>query len=569
MNTVRKAVRQVTKQPRKKVKRLRKRLRTHSRHSRKLVGRSLFRAQRAGREETPPMREETPPTREAPPSPSAGGSPSGATEGAPVVQADAPARASHPEASPAHATDSQLRDLQHATERMLEEALGEHVLSESPHQSTGNAYQTIQLGEHPRAGFRLARPNLLAGFPIENRSVCDLGANLGEISRDLRRAGASYVDAYEYDPFFTQVARYVTAYNGLTDIAHLRADVSEHGFMRGSYDICVGLSAFSFMRKNIKYICDQIAELVIIETHEVRDETWHALYVRPIARRFSHWCCFGSVAHGDTAREKRRLWLAFSHTELGGFYQRRAQSLLPDGEGLVEIDLSRSSLHYFDEAGLIAQRRDDPLSRESVRTYWDRLEEHERRFAAGDVTPLSLSMFGEAYWLALLCGIEQFADAGGLEDSNVYLTWMRRGIEAGVIDPGLREMLDDKQKLHWRVSLRLSQFGDALRHRDASYLRGMPIAFNSTPFHPSLGDLNFKVLALSDSDELLCVPRMDGHHRLFVLKLLGIERCRMMTIWDPETLSRPTSLARVKNYEQRMYQYLAGVEVDDPVVAPR
>ena len=111
------------------------------------------------------------------------------------------------------------------------------------------------------------------------------------------------------------------------------------------------------------------------------------------------------------------------------------------------------------------------------------------------------------------------------EVGNVYLTWMRRGIEAGVIDPGLREMLDDKEKLHWRVSLRLSQFGDALRHRDAGYLRGVPIAFNSTPFHPSLGDLNFKVLALSDSDELLCVPRMDGRHRLFVLKLLGIERC--------------------------------------------
>jgi hypothetical protein len=451
---------------------------------------------------------------------------------------------------------------------MLEEALSEQVLSESPHQSTGNAYQTIRLGEQPRAGFRLARPNLLAGFAIENRSACDLGANLGEISRDLRRAGASYVDAYEYDPFFTQVARYVTAYNGLTDIAHLRADVSERDFMRGSYDVCVGLSAFSFMRKNIEYICDQIAELMIIETHEVRDEAWHALYVRPIARRFSHWCCFGSVVHGETAPEKRRLWLAFSRTDLSGFYQMRAQNVLPDGEDLIEIDLSRSSLSYLDEAGLIAQR-EDPLSKQSMRIYWDRLEEHERRFAAGEsVPPLSLSMSGEAYWLALLCGIEQFADAGCLEDGNVYLTWMRRGIEAGVIDPGLREMLDDRERLHGRVSLRLTQLGDALRHRDPGYLRGVPIAFNSTPFHPSLDGLRFKVLALSDSDELLCVPRMDGHHRLFVLKLLGIERCRMMTIWDPETLSRPASLHCVENYEQRMYQYLAGVDVDDPVVAP-
>jgi 2-polyprenyl-3-methyl-5-hydroxy-6-metoxy-1,4-benzoquinol methylase len=342
VNTVPKAVRQVAKQARKRVRRVRKRLRAHSRRGRKLIGRSLLHGEAPGKAAPPPQ---------------AGGSPSGATGFAPLVQAGA------------HATDSQLRDLQHAVERVLEGALSEHVLSESPHQSTGNAYQTIRLGEQPRVGFRLARPNLLAGFAIENRSVCDLGANLGEISRDLRRAGASHVDAYEYDPFFTQVARYVTAYNGLTDIAHLRADVSEHGFMRGSYDVCVGLSAFSFMRKNIEYICDQTAELMVIETHEVRDEAWLALYVRPIARRFPHWCCFGSVVHGDTASGKRRLWLAFSRTDLGGFYQSRSQSLLPDGEGLVEVDLTRSALSYLDQAGLIAQQQDDPLSKESVRIY--------------------------------------------------------------------------------------------------------------------------------------------------------------------------------------------------------
>ena len=160
--------------------------------------------------------------------------------------------------------------LQRDTERVLESSLADPVISRSPHQSTGNAYQTIRLGGSVRGGFRTDRLNLLSGFDVAGRSACDLGANLGEIPRDLHRAGASHVDACEYDHFFTQLARYLTAYNGLPDINHLQADVAHEGFMRGQYDVCVGLAAYSYMQKNIDYICRQVRDLMIIETHEVR-----------------------------------------------------------------------------------------------------------------------------------------------------------------------------------------------------------------------------------------------------------------------------------------------------------
>ena len=130
-------------------------------------------------------------------------------------------------------TEEQRLVLQRDTERVLESSLADPVISRSPHQSTGNAYQTIRLGGSVRGGFRTDRLNLLSGFDVAGRSACDLGANLGEISRDLHRAGASHVDAYEYDHFFTQLARYLTAYNGLPDINHLQADVAHEGFMRG------------------------------------------------------------------------------------------------------------------------------------------------------------------------------------------------------------------------------------------------------------------------------------------------------------------------------------------------
>lgn len=463
-------------------------------------------------------------------------------------------------------TEDLLRRLQDDIAGILESALGEQVISESPHQITGGGYQTIRLGDRMRGGFRLARPNLLQGFELEGRAICDLGANLGEISRDLRRAGARRVDAYEYDAFFTQLARYITAYNGMSDVNHFEADVSSEGFLRQSYDICVGLSAYSFMQHNIDYICSQISEQMIIETHEVQ-EGWYELYVQPIIQHFPHWCCFARVPHSGRDSSKWRLWLTFSKGGLMRFYRRRALSLLPDAEGVVEIDLRASTLHFPNAAELILERRHELLSPASLRLYADELAEHERRFEAGH--PVDVSMSGDAYWLALLSGIAQYEDHRGLEEGNVYLRWLSRGIAAGKVDPGLKPLLNNPSELRARISPRIATLRRALREREVSHFDDMPIAFNATPFHPALGPLPLTTLAVKDSDERLTVTNLDGHHRLFVMKLLDLASCSMMTIWDPEWLGRIRAVKSVVNYEARMYQYLAGAEVDAPVVTER
>lgn len=449
---------------------------------------------------------------------------------------------------------------------VLESALNERVISESPHQRTGGAYQTIRFGDRVRKGFRMSRENLLAGFELAGRSVCDLGANLGEISRELRRAGASPVDAYEYDEFFTQLGRYITAFNGVTDINHFQADVSEPGFMRSTYDICVGLSAFSFMGQNIDYICGQVSNQMIIETHEVTDADWPARYVAPIHRHFPHWCCFGSVTHGRSGTDHRRLWLAFSKESLLPFYNARARSVVPDAEGLIDVDLERSAFPFLDEAATVLEHAADPLSTASLRTYSERLDAHEKGFASGEPTDLSLN--GEPYWLALMCGIARFTDRGELDQDNVYLRWMVRGIKAGVVDPGLKPLLGDAPRLHRQVSLRLEALARAVHEKSTGHFIDLPIAYNVTPYHPALGGLHLKVLAIVDSGERLCVSLLNGHHRLFVMKLLGVATCPMVTVWSPQRLNEPLCPTRpVANYEDRIYQYLAGVEVEDPIVS--
>lgn len=460
-------------------------------------------------------------------------------------------------------TDASLRHLQDGVRKVLDASLREKIVSHSPHQMTGNAYQAVRLGEVAREGFRKSRPNLLAGFALDDRTVCDLGANLGEISRDLKRAGAALVDAYEYDRLFTQQARYITAYNGMHDINHFEADVSAPGFMRRAYDVCVGLSAFSYMGKNIDYICGQVRQTMIVETHEVRDPSWVPTYVLPIAQHLPHWCVFGIVSHGDKRTPKRRLWLAFSKANLAPFYTARSAALAPGEEGVVEFDIGRSKLPYLDH---VRFEPGDVLAEPRLKEYRERLRAFEEEIGRGAY--VNVSMSGVAYWLSLLSGVVEFERDQALLPSNVYMRWLRRGLASGVVDPGLRHLLDDEEKLLRRIGLRMAAMARALRERRIEAFAGMPIAYNATPDHPALHGLHFKALTVAETGEPLCVPMVDGHHRLFAMRLLDVSRCPMMMIWDPSRLGAIDSVARVRNYEQRMRQYIAGTSVDDPVLAP-
>jgi hypothetical protein len=319
-------------------------------------------------------------------------------------------------------------------------------------------------------------------------------------------------------------------------------------------------------RKLRTHDLSQLFDLLTLRTYEVRGTDWHLRYVEPTTRYFSYWCCFGIESDRRGVRETRRLWLAFSTRPLGRFYRRRAASLLEHGEGLVSIDLARSRLNFFEGAGFAPQADLEPLAPAMLLAYSDRLEEYDRRIRAGE--RVNLGMGGEGYWLSLMCGIAQFERDGDLEDHNPYFRWTKRALDTGATAPGMRHLIKDEDTLRRRLAPRVAALGTALRERDVRHFRDRPIAWNATPSHTSLADLKLPVFAVSESDQQLCVPMLDGHHRVFVMKLLGIERCSMMTIWVPDLVGETRRLQRVQNYERRIYQYLGGVEVDDPCVSP-
>jgi hypothetical protein len=114
------------------------------------------------------------------------------------------------------------------------------------------------------------------------------------------------------------------------------------------------------------------------------------------------------------------------------------------------------------------------------------------------------------------------------------------------------------------VKIRLSYFAPVLQKAEARKDAEPLIAYNATPFHPALAARGLTTLYLQTTDESLSVPSIDGHHRIFMHKLLGITGIRSSLFWDPAFLRFNTPETLGLNYEGRIYEYLGGSEVEEP-----
>src|SRR5947209_18625213 len=126
-------------------------------------------------------------------------------------------------------------DLKH----LILRAVQVHYESESSveKQLTGNNYQSLTLGKTQTSGFRTPRHEFLHKLNFKDKRVLDLGSNLGEMSRSVRGFGASWVDGYEYDPYFLQIAQLVNVHNDVTRVNFYQADISDPALYRERYDI--------------------------------------------------------------------------------------------------------------------------------------------------------------------------------------------------------------------------------------------------------------------------------------------------------------------------------------------
>ena len=113
---------------------------------------------------------------------------------------------------------------------------------------TGNSYQTLFLGEGGRTTGRYDRMSYLSRINFREKSVLDLGANTGEMSRSVRALGARLVDGYEYDPYFVEIGRAANALVGATRVSLFQGDCTRAALYDNfHYDIVLALNVWVYI----------------------------------------------------------------------------------------------------------------------------------------------------------------------------------------------------------------------------------------------------------------------------------------------------------------------------------
>jgi hypothetical protein len=190
-------------------------------------------------------------------------------------------------------------DIKPELKELILAGLETHYISESCQDSiqTGNHYQSIRLGDLETTGFRSDRETILDRISFGDRTVLDLGSNLGELSRSARRRGARLVDGFEYDPFFVDMANAINTYNGTTRVSFFRRDITDPSVYEQNYDIVLALSVFVYISPIIDVISRVTKDLLVLETHRL-DANLEGTYLEPVGRFFPHHRVIGESEWG-------------------------------------------------------------------------------------------------------------------------------------------------------------------------------------------------------------------------------------------------------------------------------
>lgn len=162
---------------------------------------------------------------------------------------------------------------------------------------TGNHYQSLQLGDTQTQGFRTPRLEFLSQIDFKGRKVLDLGSNLGELSRTVRKLGATLVDGYEYDPYFLEIANLVNAYNAVSRVSFYQRDVTDPAIYGEHYDVVMAFSVFTYASSVLPQLAAITDELFILETHKL-EKNLESDYLNPVAKFFPHYRILGQTEWG-------------------------------------------------------------------------------------------------------------------------------------------------------------------------------------------------------------------------------------------------------------------------------
>ncbi len=377
---------------------------------------------------------------------------------------------------------------------LIRESVKLNYISTSIHSEikTGNSYQTISLGEGSTTSGRPDRMSYLSRINFRDKSVLDIGANTGEMSRSVRALGARLVDGYEYDPYFVEIGRAVNALVGTTRVSLFQGDCTRAALYQDfHYDIVLALNVWVYISGVMPIIRD-IAPIVVFETHTL--DHGMNFYYKHLSRWFSAAACIGLTDVGEDPHKSRAFIILANNNEI--IYSRIQQEFVA-----VKPYFKNS---FLERVGILTQQEALGLA---AKYYEERSEANwgsEKHCAFGS----------EGYFQALLAGFHQFGLEGEkVSDENFYLRFFARGVTEGVIDNRMKNIVEQTKWLKRKVA---NKFEDM-----QNIILGFP---QRVPPIQLVQQAGGKLQFTTSKGETIGCSEIDGHHRFFMAQVMGVER---------------------------------------------
>jgi SAM-dependent methyltransferase len=392
---------------------------------------------------------------------------------------------------------------------------------------TGNAYQAIRLGDEVMTGFRSAQRHVFAGVDLKNKTVLDLGSNLGEVARDAARAGAASVLGLEYDRYFVQMARLIAAHGDLSNVNFTQGDLTKPETYAGRYDVVVALSVYAYVKGFIGKLAAMTNDLLIVETHAVK-ENWHKQYIRELRRHFPYVAVVGVSDHKASSATDWRYLLYCSHKPLDGILATRARDLAST-EGLLTLDMTRSTVRYLDKVLDVIGVRPGNFE-EVVSAATAHLHSRPAEEAFEQIAKLGL-VRSPLYWCHLLAGYREYRARGRIDAQNTYYRLLGELVERDMYDGAFRTIFKRPDGGIPRLEMRYKMIDELLAKDDGGASLHPVILYDilgRDHFPPKGPALE---LFIAEAGGTVCPLALDGHHRTFVAYIAGARRLRAVPMW--------------------------------------
>lgn len=412
---------------------------------------------------------------------------------------------------------------------------------------TGNAYQSVRLGNSTTRGFRTLRRSALAGLPLKGSRVLDLGCNLGELSRLARDSGAAMVDGFEHDPCFVQIAQAVNALNGVTRVSFFQRDITDPAVYAETYDIVLSFSVFAYTRKVLPQIAAICRRVFVVETHKATPE-WPREYIDPVTRHFPHYCIAQRTDWGRGLEGGARLLLVYAReaNHIDSYIGQRMLELGDDQEGLRRLDVRRSA----------------PAALARLRGWLDAQTGGAAGLAAAVARALAerpdpsaapdyrLGASGLAYWLAYFGGYFQFQAEGGAGAGNIYVRYLRQAARDLTIDAFMRRLVESGDAaLLKRVQMRFADTQRAFASRPPAPI----LVYNPMP--ADAAGLDSMLVDRAAGTELR-YSHLDGYHRYASCLAAGTTELGYRVIWQPQAAPFAAALEKSPQLQERLFAML-------------